>query len=93
MGKDKKVSKEDKKCFFEQYKLLVEVVVRMNDRRSHVNRFYITILSSLYVILTVFHSRKNNDFINPDFLFFIGILGVLLSIIWFLHIWVFKKEV
>lgn len=90
-NKLEKFNNKYKDYYLEQYKLIVDVVVRMNDRRSGVNKFYITVLSSLFAFVIAWDKQFSAN-ISPLWVFLLGLFGIALCIIWCLHIRVFKKR-
>lgn len=70
----------------DQYKLYVTMADRISDRRGQDNRFYITILSSLFVILSYIVGNKLYLNILNYITALIAFFGILLCIIWFIQI-------
>lgn len=74
---------DDKQIYFEQYKLYIEGIEKISDRRDSANRYFITLNSSIFVLagLVIQYTHDNQK------LFLIGlcILGLATSVIfWFL---------
>lgn len=71
----------------EQYKLYVEMADRVSQRRDQANRFYVTFVSAiagLLMVLARFGTLVND--IWPVVFLISGLLGMVLSFIWFLNI-------
>ncbi len=73
----------DKRIYFEQYKLYIEGIEKISDRRDSANRHFITVNSSFFVLagLIIQYTHKNQKL----FLIVLCVLGLLTStIFWFL---------
>lgn len=73
----------DRQIYFEQYRLYVEGIEKISDRRDSANRYFITLNSSIFVLagLIIQYTHENKQ------LFLVGlcVLGLLTSVIfWFL---------
>lgn len=71
----------------EQYKLFVEMADRVSQRRDQSNRFYVTFVAAitgLLMVLARFGTSING--IWPVVFLISGLLGAVLSFIWFLNI-------
>ena len=79
----------------EQYKLYVEMMDRITERRNQMNSFYISVLSGLLVIISLATNENITQFQNNEFqlaaLIAIGILGILLCITWRINIQSYKQ--
>lgn len=74
---------DDKQIYFEQYKLYIESIEKVSDRRDSANKYFMTINSSIFILagLVIQYIHENKK------LFLIGlcVLGLCISIIfWFL---------
>lgn len=69
------LSQEDKKIFFEQYKLAVEMADRISARREGANKIFLSVNS----IMLVFLATRD---IFSEIYIFISIFGILLSLVW-----------
>lgn len=91
---ERKMSSDDddkSSDLIDQYKLYVTMADRISERRGQDNRFYITILSGLFVILSYIVSNKLYlNFLNYITVL-IAIFGILLCIIWFFQIRSYKQ--
>ena len=73
----------------EQYKLYVEMADRISERRMSTNRFYMTLLSGLLIMISFVVNKDNiNALADQQFIIYLatGILGVLVCIIWYVNI-------
>lgn len=73
----------DRQIYFEQYKLYIESIEKISDRRDSANKYFITINSSIFVLagLVIQYTHENKK------LFLIGlcVLGLFISVIfWYL---------
>ncbi|MBC1240456.1 hypothetical protein [Nostoc sp. 2RC] len=80
----------------EQYKLYVEMADRISARRVQINSFYITLLSGLLAIISVFGnkdflSKLQNTRLQYISLFLLGLLGLILCFIWHSNIISYKQ--
>jgi hypothetical protein len=87
------INKEENenKLIIEQYKLYVEMADRVSLRRSHTNKFYISILSALIVIISILFNRNLcSNIMNIAYLAY-GIFGIALYILWIINIRSYKQ--
>jgi hypothetical protein len=70
----------------EQYKILVETLLQITSRRGQTNRFYISVLSGLLILLSL--SAKEDIFGEAQHIFMlcIAVLGFLLCVLWYLNL-------
>lgn len=73
---------EQKNGISDQYVHYAESAMAVSDRRLQTNRFYISILSSILVVLTVFFDGSLGYHQHVGLLA-IGILGICLCILWY----------
>ena len=74
---------DDKQIYFEQYRLYIEGIEKISDRRDSANRHFITINSSFFVLagLIIQYTHESQKL----FLIVLCILGLFTStIFWFL---------
>jgi len=71
----KKFSQEDKKIFFEQYKLAVEMADRISARREGANKIFLTANSIIFAFLTTQETFS-------EIHIFIAVFGIFLSFVW-----------
>ena len=70
----------------EQYKLYVEMADRVSSRRAQANRFYISLLSVLLVLLSIGVSREVFGDILRVILVAVAVLGLVLCFLWYVNI-------
>ena len=73
----------------EQYKLYVEMADRISERRMSANRFYMTLLSGLLIMISFVVNKDNiNALADQQFIIYLatGILGSLVCIVWYINI-------
>lgn len=71
--------------YFEQYKLYLQSIEKISDRRGEANKYFITINTGIISVFALLVSPINNKIIQPVSLSLILILGIIISIIfWFL---------
>jgi hypothetical protein len=75
----------------DQYKLYVTMADRISERRGQDNRFYITILSGLFIILSYIVSNKLYLNLLNYIIVLIAVFGIFLCIIWFYQIRSYKQ--
>ena len=68
---------------FDQYKLYVELMDRVSQRRENTNKFYITLLAALFTI-----NASNTGWVNHPIL--PSVLGIIFCVIWLIHIRSFR---
>jgi len=78
--------KADSGNLIEQYKLYVEMADRISQRRVQTNRFFISVLSGLIAFVSIFVQGKIASVGTHEILLAVAILGIVLDIIWFIHI-------
>lgn len=72
----------------EQYKLYVEMTDRISSRRGETNKFYTSLLTGLFAILTIF----NTSLVLQEYLILgISVLGFGLCVTWILTIRSYKQ--
>lgn len=85
--KTEKEESEKTEIILEEYKLFVQMMDSNSNRRNQVNRFYLTVVASSYF---VFPLVLKNGITNYYFLAWIGILGVVLCMVWFLTLYEYR---
>jgi len=81
----------DKQILLEQYKLFVKTADDITMRRLQTNKFYLTILLGLFTIAGFFNKNGITGILNEQIiLILISVIGVVLSIIWYVNIESFK---
>lgn len=76
--------------YFEQYKLYLSGIEKISDRRESANKYFVTINSGVIVALSYLVQRFNNFFVIPVIIAIL-ILGVVLSIFFYLLINSYKQ--
>lgn len=83
--------KPNKSIHFEQYKLYIEMADRISSRRIEVNRFYVTILTALIAVVSFIANAASLEIASKNTLLLcVGLFGILLCVIWFINIRVFR---
>ncbi|MGK7954465.1 MAG: hypothetical protein AB4063_04265 [Crocosphaera sp.] len=77
----------------EQYKLYVEMMDKVTERRGQTNTFYISLLSGLLALLSFLIDKDSNLFSGERniFLLVFGILGIALCYVWHININSYKQ--
>ena len=80
----------------EQYKLYVEMADRISARRVQINSFYISLLSGLLAIISVFGNKDlfyqfKETKLQYITLFLVGLLGIILCWVWQSNIRSYKQ--
>lgn len=77
----------------EQYKLYVEMMDRVTERRGQTNTFYISLLSGLLALLSLLVNKDNNLFSGDRsiLLLILAILGICLCYVWYTNINSYKQ--
>ena len=82
---------DKQEIFLEQYKLFVKTADDITMRRLQTNKFYLTILLGLFTIAGFFNKNGITGILNEQIiLILISVIGVVLSIIWYVNIESFK---
>jgi hypothetical protein len=79
--------------FLEQYKLYVEMMDKVTERRGQTNVFYISLLSGLLALLSLLVGKDNNLFSGDRniLLLILAILGICLCYVWYTNINSYKQ--
>jgi hypothetical protein len=77
----------------EQYKLYVQMMDKVTERRGKTNTFYISLLSSLLALLSLLVNKNNALFSEPKdiMLLVLAILGIALCYSWHISINSYKQ--
>lgn len=75
----------------EQYKLYVEMVDRISNRRAQTNRFYISLLSGLLALLSMVVGRDIFSDFQTIVFSVISVLGLTLCALWNINIRSYKQ--
>jgi NhaP-type Na+/H+ or K+/H+ antiporter len=76
--------------FFEQYKIYLQGIEKISDRRENANKYFVTINSGIIVALSYLSQHFNNIFVIPAMLSVL-ILGIVLSVIFYFLINSYKQ--
>lgn len=76
----------------EQYKLYVEMSDRISARRGQINSFYISLLSGLLAILSLFGNKQTDFSVQGKLMFLlISAVGLILCAVWLFNIRSLKR--
>ena len=73
---------EDANILFEQYKLYVESMNKISERRNQANTFFLTLNTIYITTLTGFFSLTKQPSTRYEWIIFAGITGIIFSFIW-----------
>ena len=77
---------QSEQALVEQYKLYVEMADRISARRADTNKFYISLLTALLVILSIVVEKSILSNVQGFVFIAIAILGVALCLVWVVNI-------
>ena len=77
---------DDRKELLEIYKLHAELADRVSQRREGANRLYVSLLTAIPVLLAAFLRYEMEAILVQGILTAGGVLGILLSISWYIVI-------
>lgn len=75
----------------EQYKMYVEMMDRVTERRGKTNTFYLSLLSGLLALLTLSVDKNLFSGTKDVLLLILAILGLLLCFVWYTNITSYKQ--
>lgn len=75
----------------EQYKLYIEMMDRVTARRGQANQFYLSLLSALLGVLTLFADSQKNLAYSKTLFLLLSLLGLILCISWWITIHSYKQ--
>jgi len=75
----------------EQYKLFVEMADRVSARRGQTNRFYITLLTGILVLLSAVVNTDLFCEIQTFMLLVVSILSLMLCLVWYMNIYSYRQ--
>ena len=82
---------DKQEIFLEQYKLFVKTADDITMRRLQTNKFYLTILLGLFTIAGFFNKNGITEVLSEHIiLMLISVIGIALSVIWYVNIESFK---
>lgn len=85
-----KITSKDKEILFEQYKLYVEGMEKVSDRRMVANNYFLTINTAIISLTGLLFNLKST-FINLCYTQIVGFIGIVICIIWFLIVLSYKQ--
>lgn len=77
---------QSEQALVEQYKLYVEMADRISARRADTNKFFISLLTALLVILSIVVEKNILSNIQGFVFIAIAIIGVALCFVWIVNI-------
>lgn len=78
---------DKQEILLEQYKLFVKTADDMTLRRLETNKFYLTILLGLFTVAGFLNTKEMTTYFSSfTILVLISVLGIFLSIIWYINI-------
>ncbi|MBD2385044.1 RipA family octameric membrane protein [Cylindrospermum sp. FACHB-282] len=75
----------------EEYKLYVEMMDRNTARRGQINTFYISLLSGILALMSVFFDKKILPINQVLLLLLLAVLGLALCFVWIVNINSYKE--
>lgn len=82
---------EDGNPLLEQYKFYAGTSGEVSNRRLQTNRFYVSLLSGILVVLPFVFDLDNLTDVRLAAILLIGFVGVALCVLWFLNVWSYKQ--
>lgn len=89
-NKENSYGEKYKDHFFEQYKLYLQGIENISDRRENANKYFVTINSGIIVALSYLIQHSDNRFVIPAIISVL-LLGIVLSIIFYFLINSYKQ--
>ena len=83
------MDKQENSLLLDLYKLYVEMADRVSERRLQYNKFYMTLLSGLLVILSFITNKEHPEIADPyqsSIFIAFGLMGCLICLTWFYNI-------
>ncbi len=82
---------DKQQILLEQYRIFVKTADDITMRRLQTNKFYLTILLGLFTIAGFFNKNGITEVLNEQIiLILISVIGIALSVIWYVNIESFK---
>lgn len=69
-------------AYVEQYKLYLEMLDKISERRQHANSFFLTVNTGVCAFIGYLFSNDTNDNFK-NFFWFVPVAGILLSYFWY----------
>lgn len=84
---EQQTSETQQESLLKQYKLYVEMTDRLTARRSDTNKFYLTLLTGLFAVVSFVVEKSGLQIAEKNLVLVgIGLLGIVLCVIWFSNI-------
>lgn len=80
-------SEQNTRVLFEQYKLYVELMDKVSERRNNVNTFFLSLNSILVTGLTVFLSQAKGPETHCAWIWIAAVAGIVSSVTWRRLVW------
>lgn len=77
-----KFDEKESNIFFEQYKLYLELVDRISDRRQNANSYFLSINTALCAVIGYLFSKEIDSEVKP-LIWFVPFGGIILSYFWY----------
>lgn len=75
----------------EQYKLYVDMADRISQRRAEANKYYISILSGILIVLAIIFEKGSDHELQTLILRMVSIVGVLICSVWFVNLQSYRQ--
>lgn len=76
---------------FKQYEFYASTSSQVSDRRLRTNRFYVSLLSGVLVVVPVVFDLESLSPIRLAAMALVGFVGLSLCVLWFFNIWSYKQ--
>lgn len=76
----------DSQTLLEQYKLYVEMADRVSARRADTNKFYISLLTALLIVISFTIEKSALVGYQGVIFVVVGIMGIALNLLWYINI-------
>jgi hypothetical protein len=73
----------------EVFTAYVDDLGRIGDRHERLREFYVTLISALFVFLALGENGGLLAGVRDDLQLLVGIVGILICVLWHLHMWSF----
>lgn len=77
-------------CHCEQYKSYIQDLGNIGTRHENTRRFYVSVMSALFVFLSLAGKEGVIHAIQGTVLLVVGIAGILLCLVWIFHMQAFR---
>lgn len=69
-----------------QYKIMVNSSIKVSEWRQNANKFYLTLNTTIASLMGALHAIG-----YPNLIYILPVFGIVISLIWYLHLEEFKK--